>query len=99
MPIFKGGAVSFRLVNSLIRGAHPAAAIMAAHTVCNRYFLDDQGVDFFWVFSGPGLAFDVVAGRAAAAFLVKELRGIGQVVFLLPEMAGGAEFAIIIESQ
>ena len=40
-----------------------------------------------------------MAGGAAAALFVEEHGGVGQVVFLLPQVAGGAELAEIIEGQ
>ena len=40
-----------------------------------------------------------MAGRAAAALFLEEGRRSGQIVLLLPEVAGGAELAEIINGQ
>ena len=82
--ILKRRAVTLCLVYPLIRGADPAAAVVAAYTVFYRNFFDDPRMDLFWILTWPDLSLDMVAGRATPAFLVKKSWGSREIIFLFP---------------
>lgn len=104
-----GGAVAFRFKYAGVGYANPARTIMAADAVVVRHFLGNQRMRLLAAYllvlkvhdRGLRITLDrnIVAGRAAAALIIVELGHTGQIVLWLPEMAGSAELAVIIQGQ